>query len=536
MEPFVVLLALIAGLACRRAGYPPLPGYLFAGFVASGFGLGEIETIEAIADLGLILLLFTIGLKLDIREIATPQIWGVALLQIFIAVPLTTLVIIVAGALFPVMAIQSAVAAWTLALALSFSSTVFAVKAFEERGETNSYHAKLAIGILVIQDIIAVAYLVAASGEVPNVGAFGLLLLPLLRPVLLWLLHMARHGELVLLFGFAVALGGAACFEFVGLKGGLGALVSGIILSNSDKAKELHGNLLQLKDLFLVGFFLQIGYYGLPEGYMWFVAAALSLLIALRPMIYYLLFVAFRLRARTALLGGVSLFTYSEFGLVVGAVAVMNGLLNTEWLTIIALAVTISFVIATPLNSRIHGLYSRYGAMLHRLERRERIPAELPADLGDAEIVVLGMGRVGVGAYERLREHLGDPVVGVDENYGRVLAHREAGYRCVRGDATDYDFWAHSGLKDKKLILVSLANHQENLAVVELAKQVGFDRQLAVVSRYPDQRAEIEAAGCVSFNLYGEAGHGFAEHVIEQTNLPRVGKQVRLSDPGHGQG
>ena len=165
MEPLVILLALIAGLACKRLGYPPLPGYLFAGFIAHGMGLGDISTIEAIADIGLILLLFTIGLKLNLREIAAPQVWAVAGLQILIAVPLTTLVIIISGILFPVMALESTTAAWTLALALSFSSTVFAVKVFEERGETNSYHARIAIGILVIQDIIAVAYLVAASGN-----------------------------------------------------------------------------------------------------------------------------------------------------------------------------------------------------------------------------------------------------------------------------------------------------------------------------------------------------------------------------------
>ncbi len=517
MEPLVILLALIAGLACKRLGYPPLPGYLFAGFIAHGMGLGDISTIEAIADIGLILLLFTIGLKLNLREIAAPQVWAVAGLQILIAVPLTTLVIIISGILFPVMALESTTAAWTLALALSFSSTVFAVKVFEERGETNSYHARIAIGILVIQDIIAVGYLVAASGKLPNVWVFSLLLVPFIRPVLLWLLNIARHGELVLLFGFVVAMGGAAYFEFVDLKGGLGALAAGVLLSNSDKTKELYSNLVQLKDLFLIGFFLQIGYYGLPEGYMWFVAGALSLLIFLRPMIYYMLFAAFRLRARTSLLGGSSLFTYSEFGLVVTTIAVGNGLLNPEWLTTIALAVTMSFLIATPLNTRIHFLYSRFGRHLHRFERAKRIPEELPADLGNADIVVLGMGRVGLGAYETLRDHHGEKIVGVDESFERVQAHNEAGYNCVRGDATDYDFWAHADLKNRKLILVSLTNHEENLVVVALARELGFENQLAVVSRFPDQRAELEALGCISFNLYGEAGHGFAEHVIEQS-------------------
>ncbi len=519
MSNLVILLAFIAGLAFKKVGYPPLPGYLLAGFVAHYFDLGHIEVISAVADVGLTLLLFTIGLKLDLREVAAPQVWGVAAIQIAIAVPLTTLVIVLAGWVFPVMALEEVSSAWVLALALSFSSTVFAVKAFEGRGESASFHAKIAIGILVIQDIIAVVFLVITSGKIPDITAVGLIGLLALRPVLLWTLKVAQHGELVVLFGVTVALGSYALFEVVDLKGGLGALFLGVILSNSPRTKELYNSLISLKDLFLIGFFLQIGYYGLPTGHMWFVAIALSLLIFLRPVIYFLLFVAFRLRARTSMLAGASLFNYSEFGLVVAAFAMSNGTLPPEWVTTIALAVSISFFIATPLNTRIHMLYSRFGPALQKLERAKRIDAEIPANLGSAEVVILGMGRVGRGAFDALSEHFPDNIVGVEERIEKVREHRAAGLNCVHGDATDYDFWAHSGLKDRKLVLVNLTNHAENLVVLQLAMQSGYTGKIAVVSRYPDHQAELEALGCISFNLYGEAGHGFAEHVINRSGL-----------------
>lgn len=519
MEPLVILLAFLAGLAFKRFGYPALPGYLLAGFVAHSLGLGDVGIIEEIADIGLILLLFTIGLKLNVREITIPQVWAVAGLQMMIAVPLTTLVIIIAGLVFPVLVLESTMAAWTLALALSFSSTVFAVKIFEERGESASYHARITIGILVLQDILAVTFIVLTADQQPGFWSLSLLLLVFARPVLLWLLSMARHGELVLLFGIMVALGAGQLFEAFHLKAGLGALVAGLILSNAAQTKELATSLMDLKDLFLIGFFLQIGYYGLPTEHMWFVAGALGLLIFLRPMIYYLLFVGFRLRARTSLLASAALFNYSEFGLVVTAFAMANMGLPPEWLTTIALAVSISFFIATPLNARIHSLYSKYGSVLQHIERHDRIAAETPADLGDADIVVMGMGRVGQGAYEYLREMYGDRIIGVDESYAKVLKHREAGYNCVHGDAADHDFWAHAGVKNKKLVLISLTNHAENLVGVELARETGFEGRLAVVSRFPDQQQELEALGCISFNLYGEAGHGFAEHVVERAGL-----------------
>ena len=330
MEPLVILIAFVAGLVFKKLGYPPMPGYLLAGFAAHALGLGEVELIAAIANIGLILLLFTIGLKLNIRDILMPQVWGVAVAQMVIAIPLTVVVIVLSGVLFPVMALQDLSSAWTLALALSFSSTVFAVKIFEDRGESSAFHAQIAIGILVIQDILAVTFLVINSGYLPSVWAILLLGLVVLRPALLWLLRAGRHGELVVLFGFGVALGAAELFEAAGLKGGLGALFLGVILSNSSQTKELARHMIELKDLFLVGFFLQIGYYGLPTGHMWLVALALSCLIFLRPVIYYALCIVTGLRARTSLLAGTALFNYSEFGLVVAAFAVADGLLSVE--------------------------------------------------------------------------------------------------------------------------------------------------------------------------------------------------------------
>jgi predicted Kef-type K+ transport protein len=517
VEPVIILLALAAGLAFRAIGYPPLPGYLLAGFVSHALGVGEILVIGQIADLGITLLLFTIGLKLNLKELAAPQVWAVTLLQMVIAVPLTTLLIIVSGILFPLLALENTASAWALALALSFSSTVFAVKMFEDRGETVSLHASIAIGVLVIQDIIAVMFLVLSSETPPGIAALGLLALPLLRPVLLYLLRSAGHGELVLLFGIALALGTAELFELAHLKGGLGALLMGVILGSAEKSKELYSSMIGLKDLFLIGFFIQIGYYGLPSAEMMLVAVALGFLIFLRPMIYYLLFVAFRLRARTALIASLALFTYSEFGLIVAAIATSAGLLPAEWLTTLALGVSISFFLATPFNAKVHDIYHRYCHWLQKFERHNRLPSEVSADLGDADIVVLGMGRVGRGVYEYLAKAKGDnAIIGVEENLEKVRQHRVDGFNCVHGDATDNDFWMNAEVERRRLIIVNLSNHSENLTVVRLAKQFNFSHTLAVVSRYPDEQAELEAMGCISFNLYGEAGHGFAEHVLSR--------------------
>ena len=485
--------------------------------------MGDAAVLHELADLGITLLLFTIGLKLNITELSAPSVWAVAGLQMAITIPLTVLVIVVTGGVFSSLGVGHK-AAWALALALSFSSTVFAVKTLEDRGETISLHARISIGILVLQDLIAVIYLVVSSHQLPSVAAFALLALPLLRPALRFLLNHAGHGELVTLFGVAMALGTAALFEAVHLKGGLGALAMGIILANGPKSKELYSKLIDLKDLFLIGFFLEIGYYGLPETHMIYVALVLSLILLVRPVIYYLLFITFRLRARTSLLASLTLFNYSEFGLIVAAIAAGNGLLSMQWVTTLALALSLSFFISTPLNTHAHDIFNRYSDWFRRWQRRSALPEEAPARLGNAEVIILGMGRVGQGAYAFLKDRFEGNIIGVDENLEKVHQHRAAGLNCVHADASDIAFWEDLDVQRRKLILVSLTNHSENLTVVGLARQFGYRNRLAVVARYPDEQAELQSLGCIAFNLYAEAGHGFAEHVIQQIEFAASGQ------------
>lgn len=519
VEPLIILFAFLAGLLFRRFGFPPLPGYLLAGFICHALGLGDAQSLHIIADLGITLLLFTIGLKLDLAELAAPPVWAVAGLHMFIAIPLTALVIIAIGDLFPALSLAHASSAWALALALSFSSTVFAVKILEERGETVSLHARIAIGILVIQDLIAVAGLVLSSNQPPSLAAVALLALPLLRPALRLALDAAGHGELVALFGVAMALGTAALFESVHLKGGLGALAMGMILANTPKSKELYLSLINLKDLFLIGFFLEIGYYGLPATHMFYVTLVLGLIILIRPVIYYALFAAFRLRARTSLLASLALFNYSEFGLIVAAIAASHGLLSPQWVTTLALALSFSFFLATPVNTNAHAIYNRYSDWFRRFQRDSRLPEERPQRLGNAEVVILGMGRVGQGAYAYLKDRFAGNIVGVDENQEKVQQHRAAGVNCVHADVGDIGFWEDLDVRRRKLILVSLTNHSENLSVVDLARKFDYDNVLAVVARFPDEQAQLASLGCIAFNLYAEAGHGFAEHVIKQIEV-----------------
>lgn len=531
MEPLIIVLAFATGLAFKQFGYPPLLGYLIAGFAAHALGLGSREALAPLADAGILLLLFTIGLKLNPRDLAPRYVWGSAIAHMVIAVPLTAAVILAVGLVYAPLEFDNPWAPWVLAFALSFSSTVLAIKLFDERGESTSFYATNAIGILVVQDVLAVIFLVMSADYWPSPWALALFALPLLRPVIARLLEKAGHGELLMLAGVLLTFGAAAVFESVALKSGLGALVVGMLVAQSSpvKAKELYERLSGLRDLLLIGFFLEIGFYGFPSVPLMIVAVVLSLLVVLRPIIYFALLTRFGLRARTGLLSGLSLFSYSEFGLIVAAIAVDKGTLPAGWITTLALAMSLSFFLATPVNRKAHALYRQHAERLKAHERKTRLPEEVIGSLGDASTVVLGMGRVGRGAFDALRDAGHERIVGVEENYLRAGQLDASGYPCIHGDASDRDFWERTGLAERSMILVSLTNHRENLRVARLARELGYANLLAVSVRYPDECAELEELGCAAYYLYEGTGRDFATFALGRADesSPAQGEEPR---------
>lgn len=515
LDPVVIVVALLAGLLFKRLGFPALLGYLASGFVLYAMGMTVTPTIETLADLGITLLLFTIGLKLNLKDVASVRTWGITGVHMVVSIALVAgLLMLLSGWLAGLRGLDAS-AIWTVAFALSFSSTVLAVKIFEEQGESASQHAKMAIAILIAQDLVAVIFMAASTGKMPEVSALLLLLLIPLRPLLHRLLVAAGHGELMILFGFAMAVGGAALFEFFHVKGDLGALIIGVLLGSSSKSTELAKSLLNIKDLFLVGFFLMIGLNGLPDNNLMLVALVLGLAIVLKPFLFYLLMVGVRLRARTSLLASLALFNYSEFGLIVAGVAAQQGLLPMAWVTTMALALAMSFFLSVPVNARAIKLYNNYQHLFCRFERHKRLPGDEPVNLGDVRILVLGLGRVGSGAYQYLERLFPGQIAGIEESQQRLQQKISKGFNVCRGDAVDRDFWDGINLKEIDLILISLTNHIENVAVVELLKELGYQGKIAVIARFPDEQQELEALGCISYNFYAEAGHGFAEHVHE---------------------
>ncbi len=413
-------IAFILGLVARAAHLPPLIGFLAAGFVLGSLGMTNTPLLQAIADLGVTLLLFTIGLKLHLKDLAAPVVWLTATVHMVLISGIVALVLLILAVFgLGLFAGMDAKTGLLIGFAMSFSSTVFAVKVLEARGEMGAIHGRIAIGLLIVQDIVAVVFIAISAGKIPSPWAILLFGLIPLRPLLFKVLEKVGHGELLVLMGWMLPLVGAALFEVVGIKADLGALVLGVLLAGHHKTDELAKSLLNFKDLFLIGFFLSIGLSGELSWAAFGTAVLLvALIVPLKTALYFLLMTRQKMRSRSATLASLSLTNFSEFGLIVGAIGVSHAWLDSTWLSVLALSLSISFLVASPLNAMSKQLYQRWRHPLHRFETRTRLPGDDMIRAGKAQVDRV---RHGTGRHRRLRPS------------ARKMGRRGAGDRYQRG-------------------------------------------------------------------------------------------------------
>ncbi|MDL0431179.1 cation:proton antiporter [Marinobacter sp. TBZ242] len=510
-EAIWISFAFVLGLLMKAVGLPPLVGYLAAGFVLSGIAAATNIAIEAtdvlahIAHLGVLLLLFTVGLKLKLRSIVSPEVIGGSLLHFGITCAVFT------PGLHMLMELDWQTA-FLLAIALSFSSTVLAAKVLETKRELRAFHGRVAIGILIMQDLIALVVMSIAAGQTPSQWALIVFGLPLLRPLLFRLLDASGHDELLVLLGLllALVLGGLG-FEAVGLSSELGALIFGAMLANHPRSQELAKSLWSVKEMFLVGFFLQIGIGGLPDQGALIFAAVAILVMSLKGALFFFVLLAFRLRARSSFLSALSLTNYSEFGLIVASVAL------PQWLVPLAITVAASFVVSAPLNRLSHTIYERVGSRLTRFESQRRHPDEQPISLGSTKIMIMGMGRTGTAAYDQLIKD--EPlIIGLDSDPAKARTHEREGRNVVFADGEDTSFWQGLYMPAVESVILAMGDIEGKLIAARNLRKKGFTGFIVAHTLYADEAKQIREAGAdEAYLTMSETGVALASQVLHRT-------------------
>ncbi|QSB05833.1 cation:proton antiporter family protein [Natronoglycomyces albus] len=518
MDPAYILIPFLGGLVALAVRMPPLVGFLAAGFVLNALGFDLIDEIETIADLGVILLLFTIGLKLNVRTLFQGKVWGTASLHM--AASTGFFMVVLAGLKllgFAVLADSGWTSFAVIAFALSFSSTVFVVKVLEERSESRSLYGRTAIGILIMQDIFAVIFISASTGELPSPWAILLLGLIPAAPLLRKLMPRVGRGEMQVLYGVVLALVlGYALFETMGIKGDLGALIIGMLLAPHAAASGMSRALFNVKELLLVGFFVSIGLMAMPTWESVALAVMLVVLVPLKGMLFLAILSRFRLRHRTSVLASLSLTNFSEFGLIVAVIAAGTGWIDEEWLVVLSLAVAISFVVSAIANTRSDAVLRVVEPRLSHQDPAKLHPNDRPIEIGDAKAIVLGMGRVGQGSYDQLSDGHNLRVLGIDSDEEKVAQLSSEGYNIIEGDATDQDFWEKLVSRDDvDVVILAMSEFQGNKFALEQFARDSCEATIAAIVTRAEEVETLQKLGADAvFHLYDEAGHGLADDAM----------------------
>ena len=522
------------GYLMRRIGLPPMLGFLLAGFLLHSVRAEHGHLLDGIANIGVMLLLYTIGLKLNIKSLSQRAILGGSLLSTLISVAFSTVVIgVLALTPIPYFMGLSYKQILIIAFALSFSSTVFVIKILEERGNLNSAEGNAAIGILIIQDILAVLFLTFSKQEWPSPYALLLLLTPFLRPFLLYVLKRTGHGEMLTLFGFFMALLGAELFGIVGLKPDLGALVFGMIISQNEKSDELAKNLLYFKDFFLIAFFLSIGFSGTPNFDTFIGALILTFILIAKPLIYHYSLSRFLFPAHSSYFASISLTNYSEFALIVGALAAKLGWISTDWLIIIALGISISFIISSLLNSRAHIIFKKRKDLICSFGKIQ--PQDTTIHFDDAQILIIGMGTVGTNIYDKIKENFHEKIIGMDSDERIVNQHLKRNRNVVVHDATNTDFWDMVSPQQLKTVVLALPDFQNNIFAINRLVSLNRPIEIFATARYKDQIEMLKSAGAkYVFSLYEEVGKGMANEIINTSQNLHIQEEHRNNDKSQG--
>lgn len=506
MELIWIGSAYLCGLIACKLSLPTLVGYLFAGYFLHYFNVPAISNLHHLSDIGIELLLFTVGLKLKPKGLLKFEVLTVGGAHLLI----TALV----SGIFFVLLDEQITGGLVLGVSLAFSSTVFAIKVLEDSGELSSLHGRGVLSILILQDMLAIGLMAYAENKQPSIWAWSLLFMPLIRPLAHRLLSASRTAELKMLLGFTFATGGSLLAEASGINADVGALLAGLTIAGHAKTDELANRLWGIKELFLIGFFLQIGLAELPNKGQIYQAMTLLLLLPLQGVLFFALFILVRLRARTAFISSLALMTYSEFALITTSAVVEFGLLSAEWQSIISLAVAGSLAISAPLNKYADKLFVYFKPFLIRFERKSLHPDRLPDSFGASEWLIVGMGRTGVAAYQALIDQ-GQRAVGIDSDPTVIESTLAKKRRVVYADVAENQIWAELPLDKVKGIILTLPAYDLRINTIRQIRKNGFSGAIGSICYQVEDEITLKQAGA-DFIIHPlvEAGKQLVEKIL----------------------
>ena len=516
-KEFALLLAIAVavGFIGQLLRQPLIVAFIAAGILIGPPVLGLVEhnlAMELLAEFGIALLLFVVGLKLDLHLIRTlgPVALATGLGQITFTSLLVYLLCSLLG-LAPIHALY-------IAAAMSFSSTIIIVKLLSDKREIDSLHGRIAIGFLIVQDLMVVLVMILITAlaaadqerhftlEVVNVllrgGALLLSVVLLMRYVLPWLLpRMARSAELLVLFSIALAVSMAAISDLIGFSKEVGAFLGGIALASTPYRDAVGSRLVSVRDFLLLFFFLSLGsQLNVQElGQQVPLAVILSLFVLIgNPMIVMAIMGFMGFRRRTGFMSGLAVAQISEFSLIMAALGLSSGHINSDVVGLITLVALITIACSTYMILYAQPIYDRLSTVLKIFERRltdREVQLSLASAGKKTDVIVFGLGRYGSQVAQGLARE-GYRVMGVDQDPALLKSSPDEGVEIRFGDAEDPELLAGLPLNEAQWVVSTLPDQTLNLILINGLQAEGYPGQIAVTTHHIGARQHLESGGC----------------------------------------
>lgn len=519
LEPFTEL-AVVIGLAAALGvvgsllRQPLLMAFIGAGILAGPDVLGLLSMdheVRLLASVGICVLLFVVGLRLDLNIIRSmgPAAAVLGLGQVVATALLGFGVCLALG--------MTGVVAAYVSAAITFSSTIIVVKLLSDKREIDSLHGRMALGLLIVQDIVVVVVMIVLStaehagdgvetvslgsrlaGTVARGAALLIGVAILARFVLPPLTaRLARTRELLLLFAVSWAVMLASAAHALGFSREVGAFLAGVSLASTPYRETLSGRLASLRDFLLLFFFIELGAslelrsLGAQVG-----AAVVLVLFTLlcKPMIVIAIMGRLGYRKRTSFLTGVSMGQISEFSLILASLGCSLGHLDRGALGLVTMVGLVTFGLSAYMIVGSHRLYERVAPALDLFEKPMKQDDASHDGDGGYQVVLFGLGRFGSRIVEVMQAR-GVRVLGADFD-PQVLQEWSARGLPVRyADATDPEFGESLPLHDARWVVCAAPELQANLTVLRTLREHGFTGRIAATSHGPSHVDRLRKAG-----------------------------------------
>jgi CPA2 family monovalent cation:H+ antiporter-2 len=541
-------LAGLGGLLASVLRQPPVVGYLAAGVAIGPFTpgfVGNRETIAALADVGVIFLMFALGVTFSVKELA--RVGRVALWATVVQVVLT----IVGGLLISAAIQGSAREGLFIGCALAASSSMVMLKTLLDRGEAASAHGRLLLSMAIVQDLLIVMLIVLMPLLANNTGnawtlhnlggrlsevlitvcktaAFvgvSLFIGPRLVPRVMAHVTRLRSSELFILTAAVIALGAAALSARLGLSAALGAFLAGLMLSESEFDHRVIAEVVPLRDLFATLFFVSVGML-IDVPFIiahWQPVLSFTLLtILLKSLATLVGVLPFKLTPRTAAFTAIGMLPIGELNFVLAQRALSSGSLSEDSYKLI-LAAALFTIVAMPWLLHAAPWCGKRMAQLPLLWRCFDPNANLVGFSGalEAHAIVVGYGRVGHRIAAGLHA-AGMPLVVIDARLPRVREAMTDGIEAIYGSAASLSVLQAASVEQARLVVVALVDHESTIAVIRQVRNLNAQVMITARAEQADHEAELIAAGASLVIVPEHAGaHALLNDTLDLLGMPR---------------